>query len=65
MPMYLESLDGSQTYLADLYSRKCDLVDGQVYSPEQLGFVDWLKTAGAQHKPPQKTLKAIWYGPKE
>lgn len=64
MPMYLESLDGSQSYLAEIFFKKRDLVNGKVYSLEELGFLDWLCTAGSQHKSPQKKLKAHWYGPK-
>jgi hypothetical protein len=64
MPMYLESLDGSQSYRADMFCGKRELIDGQIYSLEELVFSDWLKTAGTQHKPPQKKLKANWYGPK-
>lgn len=62
MPFYLESQDGSQSYRADLFCKKNDLKDGQIYSLEELGFSDWLKTAGNQHKPPQKKLVAKWYG---
>lgn len=65
MPFYLESLDGTQSYLASVFSSKVDLVDGQVYKLEELGFTDWLKTAGNQHKKPQNKLKANWYGKKE
>jgi hypothetical protein len=63
MPFYLESMDGSQSYKADFFCTKADLVDGQLYTLEELGFSDWLRTAGSQHKPPQKKLKANWYGP--
>jgi hypothetical protein len=65
MPTYLESLDGNQIYKADVFCERRDLVDGQVYPLNELGFSDWLRTAGSQHKSPQKKLKAIWYGPKE
>lgn len=65
MPMYLESLDGMQSYMADMFCRiASSLVDGHIYALEELGFQDWLRTAGNQHKPPQKKLKAVWYGPK-
>lgn len=58
---YLESQDGSQSYRADLFCSKTDLVDGQTYTLEELGFIDWLKTAGSQHKPPQRKLVAKSY----
>lgn len=61
MPFYLESVDGSQSYKADMFCGKKDLVDGQIYTLDELGFLDWLRTAGNQHKPPQKKLKANWY----
>lgn len=61
MPMYLESLDDKQSYRADLFCSKKDLVDGKIYSLEELGFDDWLRTAGNQHKPPQKKLIARLY----
>lgn len=64
MPFYLESQDGSQSYRADMFCAKDDLVDGQLYTLEELGFSDWLKTADNQHKPPQRKLIANWYGPK-
>lgn len=64
MPFYLESLDGSQSYRADLFSAKTDLEDGKIYTLDECGFGDWLRTAGNQYKPPQKKLKANWYGPK-
>lgn len=64
MPFYLESLDGSQSYLADLFSSRRDLVDGNIYPLEELGFSDWLRT-GSHHRPPQRKLKAVWYGPKD
>lgn len=64
MPFYLESQDGSQSYRADLFCTKTDLVDGQLYSLDELDFSDWLKSAGSQHKPPQRKLVANWYGPK-
>jgi len=63
MPFYLESLDGSQSYLASMFSRKSDLDDGRIYDLDELDFTDWLKTAGGQHKAPQKKLRARWYGP--
>ena len=59
--MYLESMDGSQSYLADLFTERRDLVDCEVYSLEELGFNDWLRTAGNQHRPPHKKLKAVRY----
>jgi len=62
MPFYLESQDGSQSFAASLFCKKKDLVDGEMYSLEELGFSDWLRTAGSQHKPPPKKLKAVWYG---
>lgn len=58
---YLESLDGSQSYRADLFASKRDLEHGHIYSPQELGFSDWLRTSGSQHKPPQKKLRAIKY----
>ena len=61
MPFYLESQDGIQSYRADLFCSKKVLVDGELYSLEDLGFQDWLRTT-SQHKPPQKKLKAVWYG---
>lgn len=60
MPFYLESQDGSQSYLATLFCKKRDLVDGQLYSLDELQFSDWLKTT-SQHKPPQKKLIARLY----
>lgn len=63
MAFYLESQDGSQSYLAGLFSDKSDLIDGRLYTLEELGFSDWLRTT-SQHKPPQKKLVAKWYGPK-
>jgi hypothetical protein len=61
MPFYLESDDGKQSYLAELFCKKVGLEDGKLYTLEELGFVDWLKTSN-QHKPPQKKLRANWYG---
>lgn len=63
MPFYLESQDGSQSYDAAVFCQKRDLIDGQLYSPEELGFNDWLVTS-SQHRPPQKKLRAVWYGPR-
>ena len=62
MPFYLESQDGTQSYRADLFATKKDLEDGKLYPLEELGFADWLRTAGKQRKPPQKKLMARWYG---
>jgi hypothetical protein len=65
MPMYLESLDNTQSYLADLFVSKDifeKLEDGKIYNTNELKFDDWLITAGKQHKSPQKKLKAVWYG---
>ena len=64
MPFYLESQDATQSYRAYLFCSKKDLVDGELYSLEELGFQDWLRTAGNQYKPPQKKLKSNWYGVK-
>ncbi len=61
MPFYLESQDGSQSYRADMFCNRKDLVDGQPYSLDELEFCDWLKTT-SQHKPPQKKLVAKLYG---
>lgn len=55
----LESLDGSQSYLAELFSAKKDLEDGKIYDLAELGFDDWLVTCKSQHKPPQKKLRAV------
>lgn len=63
MGFYLESQDGSQSYLAKLFCKKKDLVHGQLYTLEELDFSDWLRIS-TQHKPPQKKLVANWYGPK-
>jgi len=56
---YLESQDGTQSYKADMFCNKKDLVNGQIYTLQELGFDDWLKTAD---KKPQNKLKAIVYG---
>lgn len=70
--MYLESLDGSQSYLADTFCNNHEkLENGKIYELRMLtpsvycmegeiGFYDWLKTTG---KAPVKKLKAVWYGP--
>lgn len=63
MPFYLESQDGSQSYKADMFCSKKDLLNGLLYSLDDLGFQDWLRTY-SQHRPPQKKLLAKWYGPK-
>lgn len=62
MPFYLESQDGSQSYLASVFCNKKNLVNSQIYTLEDLGFFEWLKTAGSQHKPPHRKLVANWYG---
>jgi hypothetical protein len=59
---YLESQDGSQSYLAAMFAEKTDLVNGQLYTLEELGFSDWLR-ASTPHKPPHKKLIANWYEP--
>lgn len=64
MPFYLESQDGSQSYKADFFCTKKNLIDGQIYTLEELGFSCDIKTAGSKHKPPQKKLIAKWYGEK-
>lgn len=61
MHFYLESLDGTQSYRADLFCTRTDLEDGKIYTLEELGFNDWLKTHN-QHKKPQSKLKAVAYG---
>lgn len=61
MHFYLESQDGSQSYREDLFCQKKDLIDGNLYTTDELGFNDWLRTS-KQHKPPQKKLIARLYG---
>lgn len=63
MPTYLESLDGSQSYLAEIFCDASKLEEGKTYDTKEIGFVDWLKTT-AHSKSPQKKLKANWYGPR-
>lgn len=62
MPMYLESLDGNQSYRTDVFCLDYkSLENGKVYSLGDVGFLDWLRTCSS-HKPPAKKLRAVWYG---
>lgn len=59
--IYLESLDGHQSYRADLFCKDWKLLEnGKIYNTEELGMYDWLR-ASSLHKSPQKKLKAIFY----
>ncbi|TXG78398.1 hypothetical protein E6Q11_01120 [Candidatus Dojkabacteria bacterium] len=60
MAFYLESLDGNQSYRADLFTARRDLIHGEVYSIDDLEFQDWLRTS-SQHKSPPKKLRAVNY----
>ena len=61
MPFYLESLDGTQNYKADVFCNREDLIEGKIYDLTELGFSEWFTTGG---KKAQKKLKTVWYGSK-